>query len=133
MTDNEDSLAVRAAWLHYVGGFTQSGIFSALYRLRDGLVNDNSTEITEAGAVSEALTIVTDAQEQSIRYGDANCDGKVNASDASYILRSLVGLDSLSAQGYKNANVDGQSGVSAADASCILRYLVGLLPSLPAE
>lgn len=91
------------------------------------------TEITEAGAVSEALTIVTDAQEQSIRYGDANCDGKVNASDASYILRSLVGLDSLSAQGYKNANVDGQSGVSAADASCILRYLVGLLPSLPAE
>lgn len=32
-----------------IGGFTQSGIFSALYRLRDGLVNDNSTEITEAG------------------------------------------------------------------------------------
>ena len=32
-----------------VGGFTQPGVFSALYRLRDGLLADNSSEITEAG------------------------------------------------------------------------------------
>ncbi len=32
-----------------VGQFYQAGVFSALYRLRDGLASDNSTEITEAG------------------------------------------------------------------------------------
>lgn len=32
-----------------VGGFTQSGIFSALYRLRDALLADDSAEITVAG------------------------------------------------------------------------------------
>ena len=33
-----------------VAPFYQSGVFSALYRLRDGLLADSSTEITEAGA-----------------------------------------------------------------------------------
>ncbi|HKQ47457.1 MAG TPA: flagellin [Phycisphaerae bacterium] len=33
-----------------VAPFYQSGVFSALYRLRDGLLGDNSSEITEAGA-----------------------------------------------------------------------------------
>lgn len=33
-----------------VGSFTQSGIFSALYRLRDALIADDSSEITEAGS-----------------------------------------------------------------------------------
>lgn len=32
-----------------VGEFTQTGLFSALYRLRDGLLADDSLEITEAG------------------------------------------------------------------------------------
>ncbi len=32
-----------------VGGFTQTGSFSALYRLRDALLADDSAEITEAG------------------------------------------------------------------------------------
>lgn len=32
-----------------VGSFKQSGIFTALYRLRDALIADNSSEITEAG------------------------------------------------------------------------------------
>lgn len=38
-----------------VGAFTQTGVFSALYRLRDGLLADNSTEITEAGGQIDAL------------------------------------------------------------------------------
>jgi len=32
-----------------VGGFTQPGVFSALYRLRDALIANDSSEITEAG------------------------------------------------------------------------------------
>ena len=35
--------------------FRQSGVFSALYRLRDALASDNTSEITEAGAALNAL------------------------------------------------------------------------------
>lgn len=35
--------------------YRQSGIFSALYRLRDALASDNTSEITEAGAQIDAL------------------------------------------------------------------------------
>lgn len=38
-----------------VAPFTQSGVFSALYRLRDALLADNSSEITEAGSQINAL------------------------------------------------------------------------------
>lgn len=38
-----------------VGQSYQSGIFSALYRLRDALVGDNSSEITEAGSQINAV------------------------------------------------------------------------------
>lgn len=58
-------------------------------------------------------------------WGDANCSGNVNASDAAAILRYLAGLGTLSAQGIENANVDGGS-LTASDAATILRYLVGL-------
>jgi flagellin-like hook-associated protein FlgL len=38
-----------------VGAFTQTGIFSALYRLRDGLLADDSSEITAAGGLINQL------------------------------------------------------------------------------
>lgn len=38
-----------------VGAFTQSGAFSALYRLRDALLADDSSEITEAGSDIQAI------------------------------------------------------------------------------
>ena len=38
-----------------VGAFTQTGVFSALYRLRDGLLGDDSSEITEAGSLINKL------------------------------------------------------------------------------
>jgi len=38
-----------------VGQFYQTGVFSALYRLRDGLVADDTTEITQAGGQINTL------------------------------------------------------------------------------
>ena len=38
-----------------VGSFTQTGVFSALYRLRDGLLADDSAQITEAGRLINEL------------------------------------------------------------------------------
>lgn len=51
-----------------VGAFTQTGILSALYRLRDGLLSDNSTEITLAGG-----------QINSLQRDVANIAGKVGS------------------------------------------------------
>ncbi len=43
-----------------VGQFYQTGVFSALYRLRDALMSDNTSEITEAGAqINQMQTHVT--------------------------------------------------------------------------
>jgi hypothetical protein len=64
--------------------------------------------------------------------GDANCDCDVTAADAALILRSLVGLDTLSATGLVNAEVDGQASVTAQDAVLILRHVVGLIGRFPA-
>ncbi len=70
----------------------------------------------------------------TFRYliGDANCDGQVTASDASAILRSLVGLDALSVQGAINADLNCNGRIGADDASVLLRFLVGLIDKLPA-
>ncbi|MCL2695055.1 MAG: dockerin type I domain-containing protein [Clostridiales bacterium] len=65
--------------------------------------------------------------------GDANCDGKVSAQDASAILRHLTQLQFLTPQGLVNADANEDGKVTAADAAAILRYLVQLdeLPPRP--
>ncbi len=65
--------------------------------------------------------------------GDVNCDGSVTAADASLVLRCLVGLDTLTEQSARNADVDGVIGVTSQDAVTILRYLVGLIERFPIE
>lgn len=61
------------------------------------------------------------------KLGDADCNGYINAKDAAAILRHLVDIETLSAQGLENAmGCDGNAGLSAADASAILRSIVGL-------
>ena len=73
-----------------------------------------------------------DVEIAAILLGDANCDGSVTVEDASLILRSIVGLNSLSAEGARNANVDGDDDITAQDAVTILRYIVKLIDHLPA-
>ncbi|MBR6800322.1 MAG: dockerin type I repeat-containing protein, partial [Eubacteriaceae bacterium] len=62
--------------------------------------------------------------------GDVNLDGKVNAIDATQILRYCNNKASVftNAKGYKlelinhNADVDYETGINAVDATQILRY-----------
>lgn len=69
----------------------------------------------------------------SVLYGDADCDGRVSVSDASMLLRHLVGLSKLSKHGYLNARVSGEETLSAEDAALILRRIVKLIERFPAE
>ena len=56
--------------------------------------------------------------------GDANCDGRVTAEDATAVLKHLAGIIQLSNQGCKNADMDDNDKVTAADATAILKSLV---------
>ena len=61
----------------------------------------------------------------SWKKGDANCDGKVTAADATAILKHLTGIMELSYVGSVNADMDQNGKVTAADATAILKMLVG--------
>ena len=81
------------------------------------------------------LTIIVEgATPVSTLAGDANCDGKVDLSDAILIRQSLANPDKygvngsdpthITAQGWINADVNGRTGVTADDALQIQYYLV---------
>lgn len=65
--------------------------------------------------------------------GDVNGDGTVSAIDASQVARHSVGLLTLGAEAYVNAEVNGDTNISAIDASLIARYSVGLITQFPAD
>ena len=91
--------------------------------------------IPQGSYISEKCTVGADLNPfgLGVLFGDANCDGRITAADASLVLRALVGLETLSETGTKNAKTAGQGTYSAEDAALILRYVVGLVGRFPAE
>ena len=67
-------------------------------------------------------------------WGDANCDGKVDISDAVLIMQSQANPSkySLTEQGKANADVNlNGNGVTNADALAIQKYLLKIVTTLP--
>ena len=58
--------------------------------------------------------------------GDANCDGKVNINDVTYIQQYLVTLVVFDDYNIRNADVDGNNKATILDANYIQRYLAGM-------
>lgn len=58
--------------------------------------------------------------------GDANGDGKVNATDATAVLKHVVEINKLSGFGLVNADANGDGKINATDATTILKQVVGL-------
>ncbi|MCH8494956.1 MAG: T9SS type A sorting domain-containing protein [Balneolales bacterium] len=67
------------------------------------------------------------------QLGDVSQNGKIQAFDASILLRSLVGLETLSQRQEKAADVSGDGTVSAMDASYILQFVVDIIQTFPAD
>jgi endoglucanase len=88
-----------------------------------------------------ATTSRTITNDETVYYGDANCDGTIDMSDAVLIMQALAnpnkygigGSDkhALTEEGKKNADVEGQNGLTTQDALTIQRYLLKLVDSLP--
>ena len=83
-----------------------------------------------------------DPTDDDILWGDANCDGTVDMSDAVLILQSLASPDKfgingsdenhITAQGQLNGDVyDNGSGITAQDAGSIQKYKLKLISELP--
>ena len=60
-------------------------------------------------------------------YGDVNEDGEIDILDVIKINKYLLGCDTLSPQGLKNANVDANEAVDPTDSLNILKAVVALL------
>ncbi len=72
--------------------------------------------------------------ENDIKYGDTNCDGKVEIADATLILQFLTNKDEyhLTDQGMINADCSNVGdGVTATDALAIQKLDAGIYTSLP--
>jgi hypothetical protein len=74
-------------------------------------------------AISAPLTVTVDIQ--TLIPGDVNGDGGVNVQDALIILRSLVGLTSLSADQAVVGDVNGDGQLNLQDINLLLRKALG--------
>ena len=83
----------------------------------------------------------TDAKDEIV-YGDSNCDGTVDMSDAVLIMQSLSNPDkyglggtsetAITEKGLKNADVSGNGdGITNDDALTIQKFKLNLISSLP--
>jgi len=65
--------------------------------------------------------------------GDVSGDCNITAYDASLVLKSVVGLVTLTAEQQIAADVTGDKSISALDAALILQYSVGIITRFPAQ
>ncbi|WP_411037233.1 sugar-binding transcriptional regulator [Shinella sp. BYT-45] len=93
MIDNEASLAVRAAWLHYVGGFTQSAVAKRLgipsvkaHRLIARAVAEGVVKVSIDGEIAECANLEV---ELSTRYGLDYCEVAPDTDDDPLALTTL--------------------------------------------
>ena len=93
MTDSEHSLAVRAAWLHYVGGHTQAAVAKKLgipsvkaHRLIARAVADGMVKVTIDGDIAECTSLEADL---SRIYGLGYCEVAPDVGEEGLSLTTL--------------------------------------------
>lgn len=93
MTDADESLAVRAAWLHYAGGFTQAEVAKRLgvpsvkaHRLIARAVADGVVKVTIDGDIVECVELET---KLAARFGLQYCEVAPDLGEEGFEFRSL--------------------------------------------
>ncbi len=93
MTDADDSLAVRAAWLHYAGGLTQSEVAKRLgvpsvkaHRLIARAVAEGVVKVTIDGDIVECVELET---QLAARFGLQYCEVAPDLGEEGFEFRAL--------------------------------------------
>jgi DNA-binding transcriptional regulator LsrR (DeoR family) len=93
MHDPDESLAIRAAWLHYVGGLTQSAVAKRLglpsvkaHRLIARAVADGVVKVTIEGDIVECVKLEA---ELASRFGLEHCEVAPDLGEEGLPLRAL--------------------------------------------
>ena len=77
--------------------------------------------VTDADGTVTSVTGGSMTAAKEAQKGDANCDGKVNASDARLVLRCAAKLETIDESFRHLADVNGDGRITASDARLILR------------
>lgn len=113
--------------------------------LRDTVIHGykGSTAEAYANKYDRKFEVITEEATEKPAYGDSNCNGTVDLSDAVFIMQHISNPDvygingtaelHMTEQGLANSDVTGNDGVTAKDALAIQKYLLKLIPSLPEE
>lgn len=98
---------------------------NAVYeRLSDALLKQVTREVLD-----QALKGIV----STVRYGDVNDDGVVNAADALLVLKAAVGKTQLTEMQKAAAELNGDKKIDAKDALLILQYAVKKIQQFPCE
>lgn len=95
-----------------------------------------STDLIPETTASESTSAVTSTSSDTTLtafYGDVNCDGRIDITDAVHLNRALANVVTLNAQATLNADCMHDGLLSASDSVELLRFLVGLINALPVE
>ncbi len=105
-------------------------VYEALTESQKGYI----TKLERLEAAEQAIQDLKNATPPVvILYGDVDEDGKVSATDALEILKSVVGNVTLTDQQKILADVDGDKKLSSVDALLILKKVVGKIDCFPVE
>lgn len=96
--------------------------------------NSSSVPTTTSPTTTATKPSTTTTAAEEVIYGDANCDGNVDISDAVMVKCYLINNKkfALSKQGLLNSDVQGSgNGVNAQDAVTIQKYVIKSITKLP--
>lgn len=128
---------IRVAWMGTNAINTGGDLCSIVFEVKAGLTD----QVTNLDLSQPVLKTFTDQtlpcnvvngyiDIRTVKMGDVNMDGSIDLSDAIMVLRSYVGLDTLTSTQTKAADVTKDGSVDLSDAIKILRYYVGLETTL---
>ncbi len=103
----------------------------------DALTDAQKTLVTNLDKLQQAEAAIAQLKEVippvAVTYGDVDGDGKVTASDALEVLKSVVGKVTLTDDQFIAADTDGNGKADATDALNILKKVVGKIDKFPVE
>ncbi len=145
--DNKDSISCLTVWgtndsiswrkdqnpLLFSQGYVAKPAYEAVMQVAATLPTEDPTEPTTepTTAPTTAPTTEPTTDNADVTYGDANGDGSVSIVDVILLNKSLLGSETLTAQGARNADVDENGSLEPADSLNILKFLVDLVTSFP--